>query len=238
MFRTSIAPGTPSQRAASEETRRHILDTALGLFREKGFEETTMRDIASRADVSLGAAYYYFESKEAIVGAYYESVQHSHQLLARETFARGGDLRARLRVALHAKIDIMQEDRRFLRALFRYGGDPDHPLSWFGKATREQRQLSTNVFAEVIEKERLPDDVRDAAPTILWALHMGILLYFLYDASPQQRRTRRLIDASTDFVVYARRIVTSPFLRPVRRRVLDILRDAGLLAPAGSAAER
>ncbi len=147
------------------------------------------------------------------------------------------DLRDRLRAALHAKIDIMQEDRRLLRALFRYGGDPEHPLSWFGPATREQRQLSVDVFAEAIAGERLPDDVREAAPTLLWTLHMGILLYFLYDDSPHQRRTRKLIDAAVDFVVDVRRLATSPFLRPIRRRVMNILRDAGLLAVPGGAAE-
>ena len=110
-------------------------------------------------------------------------------------------MRDRLRAALHTKIDIMQGDRRLLRALFRYGGDPDHALSWFGPATREQRQLSVDVFAEALTGERLPDDVREAAPTLLWTLHMGILLYFLYDDSPHQRRTRKLIDAAVDFVV-------------------------------------
>ena len=73
-------------------------------------------------------------------------------------------LRRRVRAALHAKIDIVQEDRGLLRALFRYGGYPEHPLSWFGPGTREQRQLSVDVFAEALAGERLPDDVRDAAP--------------------------------------------------------------------------
>ena len=103
----------------------------------------------------------------------------------------------------------MQDDRRLLRALFRYGGDPDHALSWFGPATREQRQLSIDVFDEALAGERLPDDVRDAAPTLLWTLHMGILLFFLYDDSPDQRRTRKLIDAAVDFVVDVRRLATS-----------------------------
>jgi AcrR family transcriptional regulator len=234
MFKGSAGRAVP-QRAASEETRRQILDTALALFRERGFEETTIRDIAGSAGLSLGAAYYYFKSKEAIVGAYYDYVQEEHLTRCREAFARGGDLRDRLRAALHAKIDIMQDDRRLLRALFRYGGDPDHSLSWFGPATRGQRQLSIDVFAEAIAGERLPDDVRDAAPTLLWTLHMGILLYFLYDASTGQRRTRKLIDAAVDFVVDVRRLATSPLLRPMRRRVMTILRDAGLLTGPGAA---
>jgi len=229
MFKGTAGRAVP-QRAASEATRRQILDTALTLFRDRGFEETTIRDIAGGAGLSLGAAYYYFKSKEAIVGAYYDYVHEQHLVRSREAFARGGDLRERLRAALHTKIDIMQEDRRLLRALFRYGGDPDHPLSWFGPATREQRQLSVGVFAEALDGERLPDDVREAAPTLLWTLHMGILLYFLFDGSTGQRRTRKLIDASVDFVVDVKRLATSPLLRPMRRRVMTILRDAGLLA--------
>jgi AcrR family transcriptional regulator len=231
MFKDAASRAVP-QRAASEVTRRQILDTALTLFRERGFEETTIRDIAGRAGLSLGAAYYYFKSKEAIVGAYYDYVQAEHLARSRAAFAQVGDLRERLRAALHTKIDIMQQDRRLLRALFRYGGDPDHALSWFGPATREQRQLSVNIFAEAIAGERLPADVQDAAPTLLWTLHMGVLLYFLYDGSPDQRHTRKLIDGAVDFVVDVKRLATSPLLRPMRRRVMTILREAGLLAGA------
>src|SRR5215470_16290394 len=95
------------QRSGSEETRRQIVETALALFRERGFEQTTIRDIAAEAGLSLGAAYYYFKSKEAIVGAYYHYVQEEHLTRARAAYARGGNLRERLRAALHTKIDIM-----------------------------------------------------------------------------------------------------------------------------------
>src|SRR5690349_3353981 len=114
MFKGSAARAVP-QRAASEETRRQILDTALALFREQGFEQTTIRDIAARAGLSLGAAYYYFKSKEAIVGAYYEYVQAEHQARARDAFAATRNLRERLRAAFHTKIDIMPADRRLRR---------------------------------------------------------------------------------------------------------------------------
>ena len=232
MFKYGAVRAIP-KRAGSEETRRQIFDTALQLFRQRGFEETTVRDIASGAGLSLGAAYYYFPSKEAIVAAYYDYVQQEHLTRSREAFARTGDLRARLRAALHAKIDIMEHDRTLLRALFRYGGDPTHPLSWFGPATSEQRRLSIAVFEEAIAGERLPDDVAETAPTLLWTLHMGIVLFFLHDNSPAQQRTRKLIDASVDFFVDVRRIALSALLRPMRRRVMSILREAGLLAEPG-----
>jgi AcrR family transcriptional regulator len=236
VFKSPLGRARP-QRAGSEATRRQILETALALFRERGFEETTMRDVAARVGVSLGAAYYYFPSKEAIVGAYYDHVQQEHATRCREAFGRAGTLRDRLRAALHTKVDIMQGDRRLLRALFRYGGDPEHPLSWFGPATRPHRELSIALFAESLAAERLPADVRDVAPTLLWALHMGVLLFFVHDASPEQRRTRRLIDAVVDLAIDLRRIVTSPLLRPLRRRAIGVLADAGLLGSAGRIAE-
>ncbi len=232
MFKDGAVRAIP-KRPGSEETRRQILDTALQLFRQRGFEATTVRDIASGAGLSLGAAYYYFPSKEAIVAAYYDYVQQEHLSRSREAFARTNDLRARLRAALHTKIDIMEHDRSLLRALFRYGGDPTHPLSWFGPATNEQRRLSIAVFEEAIAGERLPDDVREATPTLLWTLHMGIVLFFLHDNSPNQQRTRKLIDASVAFVVDVRRIATSALLRPIRRRVMSILSDAGLIGETG-----
>src|SRR5215510_14155141 len=110
MFKDAVR-ATP-QRAASEETRRQILDTALTLVRERGFDATTMRDIAARAGLSLGATYYYFHSKEALVGAYYDYIQDEHAARARAAFARGGGLKDRLRAALHSKIDVLQQDRR------------------------------------------------------------------------------------------------------------------------------
>ena len=227
MFRTTRAQ---PQRPDSEATRRHILDAARALFREKGFEAATMREIAARVGLSLGAAYYYFPSKEAIVAAYYEQVQQQHLELATAAFVECRSLKERLRAAFHTKLDVMADDQRLLRGLFRFGGDPDHPLSWFGPDTRGQRLASIRVFEAALEGERLPDDVRDAAPTLLWTLHMGLLLYFLYDQSEGQKKTRRLVDKAVDFVIDAKRIALLPLMRPVRRRVLAILDDAGLLS--------
>ena len=46
----------------SARTRSAIIDAALRLFRERGYEATTMRAIAAEAGVSVGNAYYYFDS--------------------------------------------------------------------------------------------------------------------------------------------------------------------------------
>ena len=57
----------PEKRTAkAEQTRAGIVDAAMRLFRENGYDATTMRAIADEAGVSLGSAYYYFSGKEEL----------------------------------------------------------------------------------------------------------------------------------------------------------------------------
>src|SRR6185369_5223201 len=212
-----------------EQTREHVRETALRLFREKGFDATTMRDIAAAADLSLGAAYYYYSSKEAIVAAYYDYVQAEHLRRAGEVYAKTHHLKERLAGAIHTKLDILEGDRKLLAALFRYGGDPDHPLNWFGPATKQRRDLSMLVFAQAVQHEKFPADIKKHSPLLLWAMHMGILLYFLYDNSPGQKKTRRLADGAIGLAVESKRLLTLPLLRPLRKKVFSLLEEAGLL---------
>ena len=224
MFNTSL----PSPKA--QLTRSHILSTALLVFRERGLEASTMRELASAAGVSLGSAYYYFPSKEAIIQAYYDDVQAEHaQRVAAALVETRLDLKGRLGAAFHSKLDILEGDRKLLSALFRYTGEPQHPLSALGHGTRKNRQQSMSVFLTAIGDERLPNDIRAILPSALWALHMGILLYFIYDDSPEQQRTRRLVDGVLTLLVRLLALARLSVLKPVRGSLLALLRDSGLL---------
>jgi len=50
----------------SERSRRQVLDAALHLFSRNGYRGTSVRDIADRADVSIGNVYHHFPDKEAL----------------------------------------------------------------------------------------------------------------------------------------------------------------------------
>lgn len=52
-----------------EERRQEIIQTALILFTEKGYENTTIQDIAERMNVATGLCYRYFKSKQDIFSA-------------------------------------------------------------------------------------------------------------------------------------------------------------------------
>ncbi len=222
---------TAEKSAKGEAAKEQILREALRLFRERGFDATTMREVAASAGVALGLAYYYFPSKEALVTAYYNEVQARHAAMLEDELPRARTLRERLATVLQTKIDILQDDRKLLGALFRYTGDPDHPLSFLGEATRRLRTECMKVFRRVIEPERLPADLAELLPMLLWAMHMGILLFFLYDATPGAQRTRKLIDGSVGLVARVLGLAKLPLLRPLRRQVLGVLREAGLSEP-------
>jgi len=61
--------GQPSGDQAGASTRDRILDVALDLFTDQGFDGTSMREIAERLHMSKPAIYYHFASKEEILVA-------------------------------------------------------------------------------------------------------------------------------------------------------------------------
>ena len=61
--------GKEPRTARGEKTLRKILDAALGEFGEKGFGDSSIVGITTRAKVALGTFYTYFDSKEAVFAA-------------------------------------------------------------------------------------------------------------------------------------------------------------------------
>jgi AcrR family transcriptional regulator len=61
-----------ANHAIRSESRAHILEHALQLFAEHGYDRTTIRGIAESAGISQGLIYNYFESKDALLRAIFE----------------------------------------------------------------------------------------------------------------------------------------------------------------------
>lgn len=72
-----------------EETREKIFRVAVKLFKQKGFEDTTVDDITERADVAKGTFFNYFAKKEAILGYLWqtrlEAVEENAEALVNST---------------------------------------------------------------------------------------------------------------------------------------------------------
>jgi len=209
----------------AEATGQNILDAALDLFREEGFEQTTMRAIATRAAVATGAAYYYFPSKDAIVLAFYERscAEMQPRIAAAMDAAKGFE--ARLRELIRVKFDYFTPNRGVLRALLKNGADPKHPLSPFGGETKAIRDIDLAWFAKICEDGgvRIPRDLEPELPGVLWMFQMGVIFFWVIDDSPNQARTARLLELGAKVVTGLIRLSGLPMMRPVRKVALELI---------------
>ena len=210
----------------AEETRQRILDSALELFRERGFDETTMRDIAADAGVATGAAYYYFRSKEDLVMAFYIRTADEARAMWPEVIDRSRDLRKRIRAILDLKFEQFAKHRRLLVALVRIGIDPAHPLSPFGKETEPMRNESSDAFRMALDgsSTKIPKDLQPDLPRLLWMYQMALILFWMFDDSRGQEKTRKLVDGTLDLIVRLIQLSSLPLMGPLRKRMLDVLR--------------
>jgi AcrR family transcriptional regulator len=211
--------------AKAEETRNRILDAALQLFRDRGFAQTTMRDVAAEAGVATGAAYYYYRSKEDLVQAFYiRSDQESAEAFGKAIGA-SKDLKKRMRGLIEAKFTQFAGHRALLTALLKAGVDPREPLSPFSEETRAIREESIGWYARALDGSdvKVPSDIAAHVPRLLWLYHMGLVYFWITDESPGQQRTHRLVDATVDLVVQLLKASSLPFMGPLRKRALKVL---------------
>src|SRR5690348_10648309 len=128
--------------AKSEQTRQLVADVALKMFREIGFEKTTMRAIAQEAGVSVGNAYYYFASKDELVQELYIQVQDEHAMAASKALENVQDLAGRLKTVLHTGIDVMTPYHQFGSDFISTAIRPTSPVNPFGDASTAARDAS------------------------------------------------------------------------------------------------
>ena len=209
----------------AEDTRRKIYDAAMALFREKGFEETTMRDIAAKAGVALGGAYYYYSSKDAIVLAFYREVQEASNEPVLAALAGHRKLKDRLRCVLDKRVELLEPNRRFCAALFRHAPDRSDPLSPFSDETRAIRDGAIEHMRNALEGSdaKVPSDLKPRLPYLLWLYQMALIMFWLYDRSPNQERTRRLTEKSLVLLVNLLRLSALPLMKPLRKAALELM---------------
>ena len=209
------------------QTKAAILQTALGMFRESGYEETTMRAIAERAGVSLGNAYYYFHSKEHLIQAFYHRTHEEHLQASMPKLETEKTLKARLLAVMLMKIETLQPYHQFAGVLFKTAAHPESPLNPFADASDPVRQASIELFEKVIEgtKVRIPKDLRAELPYLLWVYHMGVILFWIHDRSANQRRTYRLIEQTVDLLDKLISLAANPLMRPMRKQALRLVAE-------------
>ncbi len=211
------------------QTRERLFTTALALFREHGFEATTMRDIANGAGMALGSAYHYFPSKVAMVTAYYDQTLDADEERADAAIAAHESLPERLSAFLHAKLRALEPDQRMLSDVFKYTADKTSAAGVFNEDNREIRARAVAVFERLCDTGELKGHALELMPTLLWSTHMAVMLYFVHDDSPRQDRTHALIDGGVEALGPFIALAKTPLLTPMLDHIQKTLSDAGLL---------
>jgi AcrR family transcriptional regulator len=219
-------PGRTPQGAAA---RGRLYATAIQLIAARGYEATTLRDIAKAAGVSVGLLYRYFPSKQAVVIALYDELSSEYARQAAEM--PPGKWRDRFAFALITSLDVLKPHQVALRALTPVlVGDPEDGI--FSASTAFSRLRLQQVFEEAIvgSSDAPKRPLAEALGRLLYLVHLAVLLWWLLDKSSNQRATAALVSLTQQLLPSAALALRVP---PVRRFVIsvdELIREA-LFAP-------
>lgn len=162
---------------SESKTKERILDAAEVLFAEKGFSETSLRAITSRAGVNLAAVNYHFGSKESLIQAVFERFltpfcgalsKHLEQM---EADGEVPDLERLLSVVSMLAIGSHGTDPRRAVLFFRLSG-----LA-YSQAQGHLRSYLRERYGEVFRRflRHLDRAVPDVPPReIFWRVHFAL----------------------------------------------------------------
>ena len=117
-----------SRKEREEEFRRqHVLESAEALFAEKGFDGTTVSDIAERSELAKGSLYNIFKSKQEIVDAIVERKVDEMRKTLDEIFAKDIGPREKILLIMEAKLRGIWEHRGFAKLFI----NEFHGFNWY-----------------------------------------------------------------------------------------------------------
>ncbi|HUQ63908.1 MAG TPA: TetR family transcriptional regulator, partial [Acidimicrobiales bacterium] len=209
-------------------TRSAIIDAALRLFREKGYDATTMRAIATEAGVSVGNAYYYFDSKEQLIQGFYDRAQLEHEVAARPVLDSERDLAARIGGVIEAWLVTMEPYRPFAGKFFKNAAEPTSPLSPFSSESGTARTTAIALWREVLDGSdaKVPKRLRADLPQMLWLYFMGIVLFWVHDPTADASATRRVVARTAPLVVRAISLSRLPVMRTMLDDIVVVMGEA------------
>jgi AcrR family transcriptional regulator len=183
-------------RITAEEkklTHRRILDAAVDLFRNHGYESTTTRDIAGAADIATGTLFNYFASKEAIIAVLAEeALAKAHGAFNGKEFE--GDLAEQLFAYVAAELRQLKPLRKFITPLLETSLSP-LIASQRGELNNSLRADHLATVAEITRKHGVAQ-LSPVALQLYWSLYIGVLAFWAGDKSPKQEDTLALLDQS------------------------------------------
>jgi AcrR family transcriptional regulator len=241
----AIASKTQPKVSKSERTEAAIVDAALDLFADQGYESTTMRQIAQRAGVSVGNSYYYFASKEALVQALYERFSFATFDAALNRISKLDTLADRIAEAMLTWVDVMAPNRKFGAAFFKSATDFGSSVSPFSTESAHIRKQSYGLWQAVLDGATDTEDLgsvdpatAERLPQLLWLYALAIVAAWSQDPTPTSERTVRLIHRSAPFIAQIVKLAHNSMFTSAAEQLMGLLDEiASLRDPIEPAAE-
>jgi AcrR family transcriptional regulator len=208
----------------SQRTRERIYGCAMDLLMSHGYEKTTMRMIADRAGVNVALSYYYFPSKEHLVAEFYRNFSRDFIERSAAVVEGNSKLEARLIGVAETMFAAAQPYHAFAGSLFATAASPTSPLNPFSADCADIRSHGIALCARVIDgcAPRVPKDVAEELPFLLWVFNLGMLYCWMHDHSEHQQKTRTILRKSARLVAGLIRLSSSPGARQLLRQMLSI----------------
>jgi AcrR family transcriptional regulator len=105
-------PPLSKRKLQARETRKRILESALSLFREKGFDQVSIDEITSAAGVSKGSFYTYFQTKSDIIIEEFRLIDGYYQK-KESAIMRSPDAASRLIAFTKYQLDYIRKNLGF-----------------------------------------------------------------------------------------------------------------------------
>ncbi|NJO07287.1 MAG: TetR/AcrR family transcriptional regulator [Chloroflexaceae bacterium] len=204
-------PKPPGRTEKGERMRETILAAALDLFTTRGYHETTMRDIAAAAGCSPGLSYRYFARKEDLVLAMY--AQLAGEFNTTIDALPAAPLVARFSAMMRARFEQVRPYRGVYQAILGSALNPQNELGILGAASAPLRAhvIHDNFAALVRDATDAPPERQvDALALVLYAAHLGLLLFWLCDPTPGFRATETLVRLGEQGLRFGRRLLRLP----------------------------
>ena len=206
-----------------ELARQRILESALSLFGSRGYEETTMREIAAEAGYSPGLTYRYFASKEELVLVLYQNLcqgldEYVHDLPS-------ASLSERFHMVVAKHLALMEPHREALSALFGTALNSRSQAGVFSESTQDIRRQARKSYLAVIQgaKDAPKNSQSEDLATLLYGMHLAMVLFWLIDQSNKAWRTQLLLVFLRDMLKLLRPILRLSPVAQAQARLAAIL---------------
>jgi len=206
-----------------ELARQRILESALSLFGSKGYEETTMREIAAEAGYSPGLTYRYFASKEELVLVLYQNLAEDLDKYVHDL--PPVSLSERFHMTVTKQLALMESHREALSALFGTALNPRSQAGVFGESTQDIRRQARRGYLAVVQgaKDAPKKSQSEDLATLLYGMHLAMVLFWLIDQSDKAWRTQLLLAFLRDMLKLIRPILRLSPVAQELARLADIL---------------